>query len=75
MMRIGPADRGEVECRWDKYVDLDATHFVASPAGKAAVQYLMRCPEFFGSFEVIAIVRLYDHFFYILRVKFLKIIL
>jgi hypothetical protein len=69
--RLGRNDRGEVEGRWDEYIDLDATRLVASPAGKAAVQYAMRCPAFSGLFEVIAIVRFYDYVFYILRVKFL----
>jgi hypothetical protein len=63
-------DHGDFENRRDEDIDLDATRVVGSPAGKAAVQYAMRCPAFSGSLEVIAIIRSYDCFFYILRVNF-----
>ena len=69
MPRLVRTDRGEVERRWDEDIDLDATGFVASPARKATIQYTMRRPAISGSLEVIAIVRFYDCFFYILRVE------
>jgi hypothetical protein len=71
MFPLGRTDRGEVETRRDEDIDFDATRVVGSPAGKAAVQFVMRCPAFSGSLEVIAIVLFYDCFFYILRVKLL----
>ena len=38
---LGRTDRGEVDSRWDQDVDLDATCGVGSPAGKAAVQFVI----------------------------------
>ncbi len=70
MIPLGRADRGEVESRWDKNIDLDATRDVGGPAGKAAVQNEILCPGFSGWLEVISVVRSFDCTFYILRVEF-----
>ena len=71
MIPLELADLGEVKTRRrDEDIDLNATP-VYFPAGKAAVQKAMRFPWFSGWLEVIATVRFYDRFFYILGVKFL----
>jgi hypothetical protein len=59
-------DLGKVESGWDEDVDFNLSP-ICPPPRKAAIKYPMRRIASSRSLEEIAIIRLYNPFFYLLR--------